>query len=175
MLRNSLDADLRQYRRQAFASSTVATYKSRLRTYLRFCLFFGYPPVPCKPFHLLRYVVYLVRTLSPTSIPCYLNVMHILHLQYGFPNPLEVPLFKNRKTLLMRGIMRVKSEPISQKTSDYSSHTNPDSETTRRNILGANLDANLLTQHFGRHDKWHSSNFFAKQIFSNNPQRHLTP
>ena len=128
MLRNSLDAELRQYRRQAFASSTVATYKSRLCGYLRFCLFFGYQPVPCKPFHLLRYVVYLARTLSPTNIPCYLNVVHILHLQYGFPNRLEAPLFKNRKTLLIRGIMRVKSEPISQK----------------RNILGGMLSGILL-------------------------------
>ena len=71
--------------------------------------------MPCTAHHLLRYVVFLTRTLASSSIPCYLNIVRILHLQHGFPNPLEEPLFKNQKTLLMRGIMRINSKAVSQK------------------------------------------------------------
>ncbi|XP_031572485.1 uncharacterized protein LOC116306546, partial [Actinia tenebrosa] len=110
-----LDLELRKFRGHAFAQSTAATYKSQLRCYIRFCVYFGYAPVPCKALHLLRYIVFLTRTLSPTSIPCYLNVIRILHLQYGFPNPLQEPLFKYQKELLMRGIKRLKSNPAQQK------------------------------------------------------------
>ena len=36
-------------------------------------------------------------------------------MQYGYPNPLEEPLFKNQKTLLMRGIKRLNGAAVSQK------------------------------------------------------------
>ena len=103
------------YRNHAFAKSTAASYKSQLRAYLRFCLFFGYTPVPCRAIHLLRYIVFLARTLSTRSIPNYLNVVRLLHLQYGYPNPLEDPLFKHQKTPLMRGIKRINGERVTQK------------------------------------------------------------
>ena len=106
---------MKQYRSHAFAQSTTATYKSQLRAYLRFCLFFGYPPVPCQALHLLRYIVFLARTLSTNSIPNYLNVVRLLHFQFGCPNPLEEPLFKHQKTLLLRGIKRINGASISQK------------------------------------------------------------
>lgn len=57
----------------------------------------------------------LARTLSTSSIPNYLNVIRLLHLQYGYPNPLEGPLFKHQKTLLIRGIKKVNGESLSQK------------------------------------------------------------
>ena len=52
---------------------------------------------------------------STRSIPNYLNVVRLLHLQYGYPNPLEDPLFKHQKTLLMRGIKRINGERVTQK------------------------------------------------------------
>ena len=95
-----LDAELRKYRGQAFfAQSTAATYKSQLRAYFRFCLYFGYRPVPCSSHNLLRYVVFLARTLAASSIACYLNVVRILHLQRGFPNPLQDTLMRGTKRL----------------------------------------------------------------------------
>ena len=104
-----------KYRRQAFAQSTAATYRSQLGAFLRFCLYFGYNPVPCSSHHLLRYAVFLARTLSASSIPCYLNVVRILHLQSGFPNPVQEPLFKFQKELLMRGIKRLHGTAIRPK------------------------------------------------------------
>jgi len=60
-------------------------------------------------------VVFLARTLAATSIPCYLNVVRILHLQHGFNNPLQEPLFKFQKDLLMRGIKRLHGNAVTQK------------------------------------------------------------
>ena len=102
-----LQEELRMYRNHAFAKSTAASSKSQLRACPRFRLFFGYPPIPCRAIHLLRNIVFPARTLSTSSIPNYLNVVRLLHLQYDYPNALEDPLFKHQKTLLMRGIKRI--------------------------------------------------------------------
>jgi len=95
--------------------SSAATYKSQLQAYFRFCLYFGYRPVPCSSHNLLSYVVFLARTLATSSITCYLNVVHILHLQCGFPNPLQDQLFKFQKDLLMHGIKRLHGNVVQQK------------------------------------------------------------
>ena len=71
--------------------------------------------MPCSSHNLLRYVVFLARTLATSSIACYLNVVRILHLQCGLPNPLQDPLFKFQKELLMRGIKRLHSNVVRQK------------------------------------------------------------
>ena len=68
------------YCNHAFAKSTAASYKSQLRAYLRFRLFFGYTPVPCRAIHFLRYIVFLARTLSTRSIPKHLKAVRLLHL-----------------------------------------------------------------------------------------------
>ena len=73
------------------------------------------PRFPCSALHLLQYIVFLARSLSASSVPNYLNVVRLLHLQYGYPNPLEEPLFKHQKTLLMRGIKRLHGAQVSQK------------------------------------------------------------
>ena len=59
-------------------------------------------------------MVFLARTLAASSIACYLNVVRILHLQFGFPNPLQDPLFKFQKDF-MRGIKRLHGNVVRQK------------------------------------------------------------
>lgn len=71
--------------------------------------------VPCSSHNLLCYVVFLAQTLAASSITCHLNVVRILHLQCGFSNPLQDPLFKFHKELLMRGIKRLHSNVLRQK------------------------------------------------------------
>ena len=44
-----------------------------------------------------------------------LNVVRILHLQCGFPNPLQDPLFTFQKELLMRGIKCLHTNVVRQK------------------------------------------------------------
>lgn len=103
---------MKKYRGHAFAQSTAATYKSQLRAYFRFCLYFGYRPVPGSSHHLLGYVVFLAWALAASNIPCYLIVVRTLHLQCGFPNPLQEPLSKFQKDLLMWGIKRLHGDVV---------------------------------------------------------------
>ena len=72
----------------------------------------GYSPVPIHPDHLLQYAAFLARTLKPSSIRSYLNIVGLLHKEFGLPNPLlnNWPL----KSLLT-GINRSKGVTTDQK------------------------------------------------------------
>lgn len=72
----------------------------------------GYPPIPAEPTHICQYAAFLARSLKPSSIPNYLNIISILHKEFNLPNPLtnNWPLQS-----LLTGIKRVKGEPPSQK------------------------------------------------------------
>ena len=57
-------------------------------------------------------MAYLARTLKPTTINCYLNIIRILHLEANFDNPME----NNFELLcLKRGIARAIGSPPSPK------------------------------------------------------------
>ena len=58
-------------------------------TYLRFCLHFHLDPIPASNSTLLAYIAFLARSLKPTSINNYLNIVCILHLDAGLDNPLK--------------------------------------------------------------------------------------
>lgn len=47
-----------------------------------------YTPVPVHPAHLLQYAAFLARSLKPSSIGSYLNIIGLLHKEFGLPNPL---------------------------------------------------------------------------------------
>ena len=104
--------EVHSYRAELFAESTKATYKSHRNTYLRFCAYMGYPPVPVQPDHLLQYAAFLARSLKATSVRSYLNIIGILHKEMGLPNPLlnNWPL----KSLLT-GMNRAKGLTVTQK------------------------------------------------------------
>jgi hypothetical protein len=76
-----LDEDVKSYRQSMFAESTKATYKSHLRSFLRFCLYIGYEPLPCTVETICRYIAFLARSLSYSSIPGYLNIIRLLHVE----------------------------------------------------------------------------------------------
>ena len=67
--------------------------------------------MPVSPITLLVYVVFLARTLKPTSINQYLNVVRLMHMERGLPNPLDDWNLHN----VQRGIARLKGEPPKQK------------------------------------------------------------
>jgi hypothetical protein len=104
--------EAREYKRKAYAVSTQKTYRSQLRRFLQFCLDFKCSPIPVSQETLVAYVAYLARSLSASSIPNYLNVIRILHLEAGLPNPLEGNFELN---MLKRGIKREKGVPPCQK------------------------------------------------------------
>lgn len=103
-----LDTDIARYRRLAYSANTQQTYRSQRNAYYRFCLYFGYDPIPATPTIVCRYACFLARTLSPDSIACYLNVLRILHLESGLENPLGQNW---RLTTTMRGIKKAHGRP----------------------------------------------------------------
>ncbi len=82
-----------------------------LKAYLRFSLYYGLSPLPASQSTILRYTAFLARSLNPTSISNYLNVVRLLHVDAGFDSPLS----DWSLTMLKRGIMRMKGKPVSQK------------------------------------------------------------
>jgi hypothetical protein len=100
------------FKRKAYALSTQKTYRSQLRRFFQFCLDFKCIPIPASQETLLCYTAYLARSLSASSIPKYLNVVRLLHVEAGLINPLEGNFELN---MLKRGIRRVKGTPPVQK------------------------------------------------------------
>lgn len=94
-----------------YAESTKSTYKSCLNAYLRFCLYFGRCPVPADNGTVVNYMVFLARSLKPSSIPTYMNIVRLLHLDAGLVNPLDSWEF----TCIKRGIQRCLGTPPKQK------------------------------------------------------------
>ena len=72
---------------KAYATSTKATYKSQLRTYLTFCVLLWVPATSSFCITLSSYAAFLARSLSASSIPAYLNIIRILHLEHGLEDP----------------------------------------------------------------------------------------
>jgi hypothetical protein len=91
------------YKRSALALSTRKTYRSQLNSYLQFCLEYDCKPLPASQQTLCCYTAHLARRLLPTSIPNYLNVIRLLHLEAGYSNPLEGNF---ELSLIKKGIAR---------------------------------------------------------------------
>jgi hypothetical protein len=104
--------EARAFKSLSFAPSTKTAYKTHLMTFLRFCFYYDVTPVPVLPDVLSCYVAHLARTLLPTSINVYLNIIRIIHLEAGFDNPL-VDNFELQ--MIKRGINRAKGVPPKQK------------------------------------------------------------
>jgi hypothetical protein len=80
--------EVRRFKRAAYAETTKTAYKCHLKSYMSFCIEFSLTPIPASQQTVVVYATYLARRLTPASIPVYLNVLRILHLEAGFKNPL---------------------------------------------------------------------------------------
>jgi hypothetical protein len=105
-------AEVAAFKRITFAETTKSAYRTHLNTYLRFCLYFGRVTVPADRFTLMSYIALLARPLKPASIGCYLNVIRIIHLEAGLPNPLKENFEVN---MIRRGVARQLGVPPQQK------------------------------------------------------------
>ena len=103
------------YRNATFAASTSHTYKCQLRAYLCFCLYFGYTIIPASSCTILRCIIFLANSLAPQSIPNFLNIIHIIHLQAGYKNPLEDDFLHFSYHQLLRGIKHLIGCKVKQK------------------------------------------------------------
>jgi hypothetical protein len=108
-----LRSEANAFRGAAFATSTKRTYRSQANCYFKFCSSYGLVPLPVSQETLVIYSAFLARSLSASSIPAYLNVVRLLHLEAGFMNPLtdnwEVKS-------IQKGISRLLGKPPKQKS-----------------------------------------------------------
>ena len=128
----------------------------------------GYQPLPASTITLSRYAAFLARSLSASSIPAYLNVVRILHLEHGLKDPTK-NIFHLATTL--RGIRRCKGCTVSQKQPmtpamllAIKSHLN------LTDPVHATFWAVCLTGFFGLLRK---ANMLLKGVTKFNPLKHL--
>ena len=107
-----LDRDVVRFRSLTFASSTKQSYASHRRAYLKFCLEMGYHPVPISTLNICRYAAFLSKRLAFSSIKKYLNIIRILHLEAGFPNPMKENWFLDT---VLKGVARDKGKVVHRK------------------------------------------------------------
>lgn len=100
--RQQLRQEVDLYQARSYAVTTSRTYAAQQRAYLSFCHQYAYTPLPATGDQLCMYVAFLARRLQYSSIKQYLNVVRVLHMQVGLPNPLGD--FNLHRTL--RGIRR---------------------------------------------------------------------
>ena len=81
------------------------------RAYLKFCLYFGCTPVPTTAKTVVLYAAFLARSLSSNSIPGYLNIVKLMHLEQGLDNPLD----NWQLRAITKGIKRTIGRPPKQK------------------------------------------------------------
>ena len=62
----------------------IKTYPVHQLTYLDFCTKIGIAPVPISQTDLGRYIAYLSRKLTFSSVRQYLNIVRLLHLENVF-------------------------------------------------------------------------------------------
>jgi hypothetical protein len=109
----SLRSEAASFRSAVFSESTKKTYKSQASSYMKFCLNFGLIPIPASQETLVTYCSYLARSLSASSLPGYLNVVRLMHIEAGFANP-----FLNNWEIssIQKGISRSLGKPPRQKS-----------------------------------------------------------
>ncbi len=108
----SLDKEVLFYRRNTFAKSTVKTYTEQQLASLDFCNKVDIHPVRLSHADLGRYIAFLSRRLAFSSIRQYLNAVRLLHLDAGFPNPLEGNWYVSS---VLKGVRRVKGDTCNAK------------------------------------------------------------
>lgn len=81
-------------------------------TYFEFCNKMSIAPIPLSQNDLGRYIAYLSRRLCFSSVRQYLNVVRILHVEAGKPNPLEGNWYVSS---ILKGVRRVKGDSSTQK------------------------------------------------------------
>ena len=94
------------------AESTRRTYSSQLGPFLKFCSYLNSNSVPISTMDIGRYAAYLSPKLSVSSIRQYLNVVRLLHMESGDPNPLANNWFLSS---ILKRLQRKKGDKVMQK------------------------------------------------------------
>ena len=82
-----LEERVKYFRSLTFAPNTKKAYSVHRKAYLTFCEAMGVPPVPASSRLLCQYAAYLAGKLKYSSIRQYMNIIRLLHCEWGLPNP----------------------------------------------------------------------------------------
>lgn len=77
-----------------------------MKSFLTFCEDYELSPLPASTQTITRYAAFLARSKCFSSVSQYLNIIRIIHVNFGHPNPLED---KWQIKAILKGIKRVKS------------------------------------------------------------------
>ena len=75
------EEDLKRTRLNAYAPGTHKNHRSQWKSYLAFCLYFDFTPVPATAHVIALYCQFLSRSLTPQSIRNYLSGVKLMHLK----------------------------------------------------------------------------------------------
>ena len=111
-LRKELSAELATYRGQTFAANTQKTNATHMRAYFKVCDKLCIDPVPVCDRTIALYATYLARTLKPSSVRQYLNIVRLLHPESGLEH-----VYKDSWVIksTLRGIDRTKGCAVHRK------------------------------------------------------------
>ena len=162
-----LDEQVTFYRSISFAPNTKKAYSVHRKTYLSFCEALGQAPVPASSQLLCQYAAYLARRLKYRSIRQYMNIIRILHCEWGLPNPCVNNYLLNST---LRGIRRHLGDTVTRKAP-----ITPNllkrllSQIDVSTVLGASVWAAALLMFFGLLRR---SNVMSPET-GFDPQKHL--
>ena len=111
-LESKLDQEVSLLRLHTFAESTKRTYHSQLQLYLQFCAGLNVLPVPISTVNLGRYIAFLSSKFTFSSVRQYLNIVRLLHLEAGQPNPLSQSWYL---ASILKGCRRKIGDRVKQK------------------------------------------------------------
>ena len=99
-----LEEGLKRTRLNAYAPGTHKNRRSQWKSYLAFCLYFDFTPVPAAAHVVALYCQFLSQSLTPQLICNYLSGVKLLHLMAGFDFPF---LQSYEVRLTLKGIQRL--------------------------------------------------------------------
>lgn len=106
-----LRSEVAGYKAATFSENTKRTYASHLKSYMEFCKTLNCIPVPAEEENVCMYAAYLSRRIKYNSLRQYLNIVRLLHIENGYPNPLDCWSLKST----LRGIKRLKGDSVERK------------------------------------------------------------
>ena len=118
-LGRNLDNQVDYYKSLSYAPNTKKAYSVHRKTYIQFCQALGEAPVPATTRLLCRYAVFLARKLKYNSIRQYLNIVRLLHAEWGLSNPCANNFHLNST---LRGIRRHMGDTVCRKAPIMPNH-----------------------------------------------------
>ncbi len=138
---DTLDVQVQHVKSLAFATGTFKNRKTQIKAYLLFALHAGFQPLPLTVQNLMRYIVFLARSLKAfSSVRNYIDGLRFYQVISGF----QFDKFYQdiQVQMVIKGVKRI--------LDTCPSHTLPITEKLLCKIYSKITIPNSYTLHFGR-------------------------